>query len=74
VLRITVVVTHGLFAHPAEDVLCDLSIARVVTTDSIPPRPDMRLPVHVVTLAPLLAQVLGHLDRDESLGDLISHD
>lgn len=70
---ITVVATHGLFAHPAEEVLRDLPIARVVTTDSIAPRTDMGLPLHVVTIAPLLAEVVRRLDRDESLGDLISH-
>jgi ribose-phosphate pyrophosphokinase len=71
---ITVVATHGLFAHPAEEVLRDLPIARVVTTDSIPPRDEKGLPVHVVTLAPLLAQVLRRLDRNESLDELVSHD
>ena len=70
---ITVVATHGLFVHPAEEVLRDLPIARVVTTDSIAPRADMRLPVKVVTLAPLLGEVVKRLDRDESLGDLVSH-
>jgi len=70
---ITVVATHGLFAHPAEEVLRDLPIARVVTTDSIAPRADMGLPLNVVTLASLLTEVVRRLDRDESLGDLISH-
>lgn len=70
---ITVVTTHGLFAHPAEEVLRDLPIARVVTTDSIAPRADMGLPLTVVTLAPLLGEVIKRLDRDESLGDLVSH-
>jgi ribose-phosphate pyrophosphokinase len=70
---ITVVATHGLFAHPAEEVLRDLPIARVVTTDSIVPRADMGLPLTVVTLVPLLGEVIKRLHRDESLGDLISH-
>jgi hypothetical protein len=42
---ITVVVTHGVFAHHAEEVLVALPIARIVTTDSIPSRSGMRLPV-----------------------------
>jgi ribose-phosphate pyrophosphokinase len=70
---ITVVVTHGVFAHPAEEVLVSLPIARIFTTDSIPPRSEMRLPVEVVTLSPLLAESVRRLDRDESLGDLVSH-
>jgi ribose-phosphate pyrophosphokinase len=70
---IAVVATHGLFAHPAEEVLRDLPIARVVTTDSVAPRADMGLPVDIVTLAPLLGEAVKRLERDESLGDLISH-
>jgi ribose-phosphate pyrophosphokinase len=70
---ITAVVTHGLFAHPAEEVLRNLPIARLVTTDSVAPRADMGLPVTVVTLTALLGDVVKRLDRNESLGDLISH-
>jgi ribose-phosphate pyrophosphokinase len=70
---IAVVVTHGLFAHPAEEVLRNLPIGRVMTTDSVAPRADMGLPVTVVTLAALLGNVVKRLDRNESLGDLISH-
>jgi len=70
---ITVVVTHGLFAGPAEEVLRDLPIARVITTDSIAQRVELGLPLQVVSLAPLLAEVIRRLDRDESVSDLISH-
>jgi ribose-phosphate pyrophosphokinase len=71
--EITVVATHGLFSQPAEESLRALPIARIVTTDSIPQRTDMGLILTVVTLAPRLAEVILRLDRDESLGDLISH-
>jgi ribose-phosphate pyrophosphokinase len=70
---ISVVVTHGVFAPHAQDVLVALPIARIVTTDSVPPRLGMRLPLQVVTLAPLLAEAIRRLDRDLSLGDLVSH-
>jgi ribose-phosphate pyrophosphokinase len=70
---ISVVVTHGVFAPPAEEVLVALPIARILTTDSVPLRHDMGLPVEVVSLAPLLAEAIRRLDRDESLGDLVSH-
>jgi len=70
---ITVVVTHGLFAGPAEQVLRELPVARVITTDSVAPRADLALPLHVVSIAPLLAEVIKRLDRDESLIELISH-
>jgi ribose-phosphate pyrophosphokinase len=71
--NISVVVTHGLFATPAEDVLRDLPIGRVITTDSIAQRTDLGLPLQVVSLAPLLAEVIRRLDHDESVKDLISH-
>ncbi len=70
---ITVVVTHGLFASPADQVLRELPIARVITTNSVAMRADLALPVHVVDIAPLLAEAIRRLDRDESLMDLISH-
>ncbi len=70
---ITVVVTHGLFAPLAEERLRDLPVARVITTDTIVQRADTGLPVEVVSVAPLLSEVLRRLDRDESLGDLVSH-
>jgi ribose-phosphate pyrophosphokinase len=71
--ELTVVATHGLFSQPAEEILRALPIARIVTTDSIPQRTDLGLAQTVVTLAPRLAEVVRRLDRDESLGDLISH-
>jgi ribose-phosphate pyrophosphokinase len=70
---ITVVVTHGLFAATADHVLRDLPIARVITTNTVAPRADLPLPVQVVDIAPLLAEAIRRLDRDESLMDLISH-
>jgi ribose-phosphate pyrophosphokinase len=70
---ITVVATHGLFAGQAAALLRDLPIARIITTDSIAPRQDLGLPLHVISIAPLLAEVVGRLDRGESLSDLISH-
>jgi ribose-phosphate pyrophosphokinase len=70
---ISVVVTHGLFASRAEEVLRALPIARVIATDSITQRADLGLPLQVVSLAPLLAEVIRRLDHDESVSDLISH-
>jgi ribose-phosphate pyrophosphokinase len=70
---ITVVVTHALLAPPAEDVLRDLPIGGILTTDSIAARGDRAMPVQVVSLAPLLGEVVGRLARQQSLGDLVSH-
>lgn len=70
---VTVVATHGVFADRAAETLRALPVARLVATDSVPPRPDLGLPLDVVSVAPLLADVIARLDRDESLGDLVSH-
>lgn len=69
---ITVVVTHGPFAHPADQVLRDLPIGHVITTNSVAPRSDLALPVAVVDVAPLLADALRRLERGESLTELLA--
>jgi ribose-phosphate pyrophosphokinase len=70
---LTVVATHGVFTDRAAETLRALPIGRLVTTDSVTPRADLALPVEIVSVAPLLADVIGRLDRDESLGELVSH-
>jgi ribose-phosphate pyrophosphokinase len=71
--EVTVVATHGIFAERAAEVLRALPIGRILATDSVAPRPDLGLPLEVVTIASLLADVIARLHRDESLGDLVSH-
>ena len=71
--EITVVVTHGLFVGASAQVLGGLPIGRLITTDTVPQRPDLPLPVTVVTVAPLLADVIGRLHRSESLNEILVH-
>jgi ribose-phosphate pyrophosphokinase len=70
---VTVVATHGVFTAQAAETMRALPISRIVTTDSVTPSADLGLPVEIVSMAPLLANVIGRLDREESLGDLVSH-
>jgi ribose-phosphate pyrophosphokinase len=70
---ITVVATHGLFAGRAAETLQALPIARLVTSDSVAPKGELVLPVEIVSVAPLFADAIRRLERDESLGELISH-
>jgi ribose-phosphate pyrophosphokinase len=70
---ITVAVSHGLFVGGAEQVLADLPIGRIVTTDSVPPRADLPLPIEVVGIAPLLVEAIRRLHRSESLGEIVVH-
>jgi len=67
---LTVVASHGLLVGSANATLEQLPIGRLVTTDSVPVRADLRLPIEVVSLAPILAGVVGRLHRDESLSTL----
>jgi ribose-phosphate pyrophosphokinase len=66
----TVVATHGLFVGQAASRLRALPITRLLVTDSTAIAPALALPIEVVTLAPLLAQVISRLHAGEPLGDL----
>ena len=70
---ISVVATHGLFTDRTAETLRALPIGRIITTDSVAPRADLGLAVEIVGVAPLLADAIARLDRDESLADLIAH-
>lgn len=71
--EITVVATHGLMVGQAEERLAGAGVRRLITTDSVPPRPAGRLAWQVVSLDALLAETVGRLHRDESLADLVAH-
>ena len=71
--EVIVAATHGLFVGPAQERLRVLGVRRFIVTDSVAPAADMRLPVEVVSVAPLLAEAIGRLHGDESLSDLITH-
>ena len=55
---VVVVATHGLFAPPALDRLRSLPLARVLTTDSVPPPDQTPFTHQVVSVAPLLADAI----------------
>ena len=68
----TVVATHGLFVGPAAERLAALPITRLLVTDSVEIPSGLKLPIEVISLAPLLAQVISRLHAGEPLGDLIA--
>ena len=70
---ITVVVSHGLFVGAIDRVLAGSPIGQIVTTDTVPPRADLPLPVKVVSVAPLIVDVIGRLHRSESLNEILVH-
>lgn len=71
--EVTVAATHGLFVGPAQQRLRVLGVKSFIVTDSVALAADLRLPVKVVSVAPLLAEAIRRLNGDQSLGDLIAH-
>ncbi|WP_235586985.1 ribose-phosphate diphosphokinase [Ferroacidibacillus organovorans] len=63
--------THGVFSSPAETRLEHTGIAQVLVTDSLPLRPEMRnLPIKVLPIAPLLAEVIGRVHNNQALSSM----
>lgn len=63
--------THPLFSPPAGRRLAESAVERLVVTDTVPIRPDERLPSLVVlSVAPILASALRAVFEDESVSDL----
>ncbi len=73
VSEVIVAATHGLFVGPAQERLRVLGVKSFIVTDSVALAPDLRLPIKVVSVAPLLAEALRRLNREQSLSDLIAH-
>ena len=71
--EVTVAASHGLFVGPAQERLRVLGVKRFIVTDSVALAADLRLPVKVVSVAPLLAEAIRRLNGDQSMGDLIAH-
>lgn len=72
--EIVVAATHGLLVGNATERLSAAPIRRLVVTDSVPTGAaggPGGLPVQVQSIAPLLADVVGRLHRDEELTDLL---
>ena len=64
-------VTHGVLCGPAIDQIRDSALERVVITDSIPLPPEKRLPnIHVLSVAPLLADAIKRIHANESVSAL----
>lgn len=71
--EITVVATHALNLGSAGDRLEALGLRRLIVTDSVVPALKPPVPTQVVSLAPMLAEVVSRLNLGESLDELISH-
>ena len=71
---IVVAATHGLLFEPAAQRLAALPVGAVFVTDSVAQRETVpKPPVQVHSIAPLLADAIGRLHRDQALDDLLIH-
>jgi len=69
--NIIVVATHGLFVGPAVERLRKSAANKIIVTDSVALPENVSLPVEVASVAPLLADAVGRLHRDQSLETLM---
>lgn len=72
--RVKVSATHGLFVGPAVARLGALGIERIFISDSVPAPKLFPAPLHVVSIASLLARAIERLHRHESLGNLTTRE
>lgn len=68
---LVIAATHGVLIGRAPQILGELSPRALVVTDTVAVDLGTRLPVEVVSVAPLLADTIDHLHRDRALGDLV---
>jgi len=71
--RIFVCATHAIFSEPAVERLCTLEIEEIVVTDTVPLPRRKRLPnVTILSVAPLLAEVIRRIHLGISVGALFN--
>jgi len=61
-LSVRVACIHGVFSGPAQEKLFDGNIDEVMCTDSIPLKEEMKGKVKVLSLAPMIAMTIDHIE------------
>ncbi len=67
-------VAHGLFMPGSEGALADLSVDRIIATDSVPPfrlHGPVLAKLEIIPAAPLFAETIRRLHHHETLADLL---
>ena len=62
--------THGIFSGPAVERLGKAGFTKVVVSDSIPNDPKAFPGLTILSIAPLLAEVMRHIEKGESVTDM----
>jgi ribose-phosphate pyrophosphokinase len=70
---VSVVATHALFVGPAVARLSALPIRQLIATDTVDTTSELPAPFQVVNVAPLIADAIGRLHRDQSLAPILAH-
>jgi ribose-phosphate pyrophosphokinase len=72
---VVIAATHGLLSGPAVDRLKNSPVQEVVVTNSLPIPPEKHFDsLTVLSIAPIVAQVLGAVFADASVSELFSGD
>ena len=69
---VSAAITHAVLSGPAIKRIAESSLEELITTDTIPLRPDARdsAPLQVVTIAPLLGEAIRRINNEESVSSL----
>jgi ribose-phosphate pyrophosphokinase len=70
---VSVLATHALFVGPAIARLRALPIRQLIGTNSVELASELPTSFQVVNLAPMIADTIARLNRDESLEHLLAH-
>jgi ribose-phosphate pyrophosphokinase len=70
---VSVVATHALFVGSAVARLAALPVTQLIATNSVESAAELPAHLQVVNLAPMIADTIGRLHRDDSLEPLLVH-
>ena len=70
---VSVVATHAVFVGPAVARLSALPIRQLIATDTVDSTGELPAHLQIVDVAPLIADAIGRLHRDQSLEPILAH-
>ncbi len=72
----SVACTHGLFTGKAiERLQAQADVDEIVATNTVPIPPDKRLPnMHIISIAPLLAEAIRRTHNGESISSMFEEE